>query len=83
MTIKRLSGDGRQTEKAIITLITIKYKAKPNTNIHNVNEKKAYTVMVNQKRVTTSHLKPLTTEHTKRPRHMALELQVGPEWRQS
>ena len=30
------------------------------------------TVMVNQRGVTTSHLKPLTTEHTKIPRHMAL-----------
>ena len=72
MATKRLSGDDRQTDKAIITLIALKYKAKPNTNIHNANEKKAYTVMVNQKRVTTSHLKPLTTEHTKIPRHMAL-----------
>ena len=72
MTIKRLSGDGRQTDKAIITLIALKYKTKPNTNIHNVNEKKAYTVMVNQKQATTSHLKPLTTEHTKIPRHMVL-----------
>ena len=63
MAIKRLSSDGRQTDKAIITLIALKYKTKPNTNIHNANEKKAYRIYSDGKPKTSNHLSPQATDH--------------------